>query len=113
MMGRANFLRGVSSGWVLLLIVALVQLAQVRIARDRFTPEEFVLFNVVASLASLFYVMELGIRSAFVRLLFDSEAAGEGALDRLWSSTKCFLAIQAAGMFILGVVCLPFLTEWF
>jgi O-antigen/teichoic acid export membrane protein len=113
MIGRVNFLRGVSSSWVLLLVVALVQLAQIRIGRDRFTQEEFVLFNVLSSLVGLFFIVELGIRSAFARLLLDAEMEGGVAVDRLWSSTNCVLALQAAAMLVLGALCLPFLPEWF
>lgn len=113
MSARARLLSGVSTGWVSLATLAVVQIWQVRLAREVLPTDEFAVFGLISSVIASLMIAEFGIRSAFARLLIDAMGHPESDYRRFWSSTALVFAAQAFLILIAALVCMPFLSQWF
>src|SRR4030095_11914828 len=108
-----GFLRGVSSGWFMMMVTVGVQMVQVRLARGRLADAEFALSNVLSNLVTAFLVAEIGVRAAFSRLMLDAQVQGDAEYRRLWSTSRCVFVGQGAFIAMLGAACVPFVPGWF
>lgn len=113
MTSRTRFLRGVSTGWFSLGSIAVIQVWQIHLARTSLPNEEFALFGLISSVVATLLIAELGVRSAFARLLIDAMLRDEGSYRRFWTSTTVVFAVQGLIILIAALACAPFISNWF
>lgn len=113
MSASVRFLRGVSSSWVSIVVVALTQVVQIRIARHHLPEAEFALFGVLSNLVAAFFIAEIGVRAAFSRLLIEARHEGGESYRRFWASAALVFRSQGALIACLTLACSPFIDNWF
>lgn len=113
MSSRSRLLSGVSTAWFSLGTLAILQISQVRLAREYLPNDEFAVFGLISSVIASLMIAEFGIRSAFARLLIDAMNHTESDYRRFWSSTVAVFVTQALIILVAALVCLPFLSVWF
>jgi ABC-type molybdate transport system permease subunit len=96
MSASSRFMRGVSSGWLSLIIVAATQIVQIRMARHQLPEAEFALFGVLSNLVAAFLIAEIGVRAAFSRLLIEARHEGGAVYRRFWASAALVFRAQGA-----------------
>ena len=106
-------MRGVSSSWASIVIIAVTQIYQVRIARRELSEAEFALFGVLSNLIAAFLIAEVGVRASFSRLLLDARNEGGEAYRRFWASATMVFRVQGLAIGVLALACTPFLGGWF
>ncbi len=111
MSSKSKFIRGVSTGWIALLVVAALQMWQVRLARANLTTEDFATFGVVSSLVATLLLVEIGARSAIVRLVIEAQHRGGVEFARFCSNAKFVLVSQATLIFVACLCCIPFVES--
>ncbi len=113
MSARARLFSGISTGWVSLGTLAVVQIWQVKLARENLPSDEFAVFGLISSLIASLMIAEFGIRNAFARLLIDAIGDVESVYRRFWCSTVVVFAFQTILILAAALVCVPFLSVWF
>ena len=113
MSASVRLMRGVSSGWASIVIIAVTQIYQVRIARRELSEAEFALFGVLSNLVAAFLIAEVGVRASFSRLLLDARNEGGEAYRRFWASAALVFRVQGLAIGLLALACTPFLGGWF
>lgn len=113
MSASVRFMRGVSSSWAAIVIIAVTQIYQVRIARQELSVAEFALFGILSNLIAAFLIAEVGVRASFSRLLLDARNKGGEAYRRFWASAAMVFRVQGLAIGLLALACTPFLGSWF
>ncbi len=108
-----RFAHGVSSSWLSLFIIAAIQIWQIRLARTHLPDSEFAMFGVLSSIVSTLLIAEVGVRSAFARLLIDARVSAESEYRQFWSSAVAVFAGQAILIALLCAACIPMISAWF
>lgn len=108
-----RFLRGVSSAWISIIVVAATQIVQIRMARHQLPEAEFALFGVLSNLVAAFLIAEVGVRAAFARLLIEARHEGGEVYKRFWASAALVFKAQGAVITIITLACAPFIDTWF
>ena len=96
-----------------LIVIAVTQIYQVRIARRELSEAEFALFGVLSNLITAFLIAEVGVRASFSRLLLDARNEGCEAYRRFWASAAMVFRVQGLAIGLLALACTPFLGGWF
>lgn len=109
----SRFLRGVSSGWLSLVIIGATQVVQIRMARLQLPEAEFALFGVLSNLVASFLIAEIGVRAAFARLLIEARCKGGDVYRRFWASSALVFRAQGVMIAVITLVCAPFIDTWF
>lgn len=86
-------------------------MVQVRIARNALSTEDFATFGVISSVITTLLLVEIGARSAIVRLIIDHQRRSQPEFSRFSSNAKFILVAQAALIFISCVACVPFMEH--
>ena len=111
MKSSGRFLQGVCSSWVSLIIIAAVQMIQIRIARNALSTEDFATFGVISSLITTLLLVEIGARSAIIRLIIEEQKRSGSEFSRFSSNAKFILTTQAALIFASCIACVPFVEH--
>lgn len=100
----SHFRRGVSTAYLLLGANTLYSLASVPLALSYLSTEGFGLWAIVMQLGGYLQLIELGMTSAFSRLIIDFRGKeSEPGYGQLCSSAVAALLVQAALMVLAGI----------
>ena len=105
-------LHGATSGYVLLIVTSLYQLASVPLALHYLSKERFALWALMASIGGYLSLIDLGMSGSVARLLIDHKDSREGGTyGSLIRTGWLVLGVQGAIVFLAGFGLAPAICE--